>query len=39
MAWLRRRIDNHWGVTKYLRVATEMMALIPEFLPYKMVIV
>ena len=39
MAWLERSIDHHWGLTKYMRVAAEKLALALEFLPSEMVIV
>ena len=38
MAWLERSIDNHCGVTKYMRVAAEKLDLDSEFLPYTVVL-
>ena len=39
MAWLERSIENHWGVTKYMKVAGEKLPLAPDCLPCKLVIV
>ena len=34
MTWLERNIDNHWGLTRYMRIVYEKLVHTPEFLPH-----